>query len=154
MNLLPEHDISMLKLSFVDKLIEHEAIPHWWTILKLWIEDSNELEWVGDFLFRVDNDEDDLLWWLIVENLLSDDDLCMLKLSCFEDAIEYEALPDWIRLFELWIKEEALLSIDCDNSLFNEKICLLLLTCEELSNELECTWVLRVDKNDDLSCRL
>jgi len=62
MNLLLEHDISMLKLSFVDQSIEHEAITHWWTILKLWIEDSNELEWVGDFLFRVDNDEDDLLW--------------------------------------------------------------------------------------------
>ena len=78
----------------------------------------------------------------------------MLKLSCFEDTIEYEPLPDWCRLFELWIKEEALLSIDCDNSLINEKICLLLLTCEELSNELEYIWDLWIDKNDDLSCRL
>ena len=87
--------------------------------MEQWIE----LEWIWDLKCLENNDiEDDLLCWLKVKDLLSEDDCCMLKLSCLEQSIEHEALPDRWRVFELVIEEHVSLLYDCDDGLIDEDI--------------------------------
>ena len=130
-----------------DSLIDEEIC----LLLLFCAEQTNELECILDFWIDI-NCEEENFCWLIDEKLLSEDNICMLMLSGLEQSIEQEVSPDWWRMFELWIEEEVSSSFDCEDSLINEESCLLLLTCEEQTNKLECIWDLCVDNDgkDDL----
>lgn len=81
--------------------------------------------------------------------MLSEDEICMLKLSCLEKCIEQDILLNIERVFELFSEEQGPNSFDCDENLIDEKIFLLQLSWKELFNELEyiCDW--KLWDNDD-----
>ena len=83
---------ALLSFDCDDGLIDEEI----WLLLLSFPEQSSELGCIRDLWSWVDNDDEhDLLSSLIFEILLSEDEICMLKLSWWEHWIEEEALPDW-----------------------------------------------------------